>query len=352
MADAAVSAPREAGGAPRLRSVEDVQRAARRIRGAVRRTPLVEVDASGETLWLKAESLQVSGSFKVRGAYNALAALAPAVRARGVVAHSSGNHAAAIALAAKLLGTRAVVFMPEHAPAVKLAAARAGGAEVVLVGRSSDERRERAHEYADRHGMTLIPSADHPDVIAGQGTVGLEIATQMRPLLRRWKDAPLTVLVPVGGGGLASGVAVAIKALVDGACVIGVEPTLAADGHASLRAGHIVVWPSTDTDRTIADGLRLTSLGVEPFAHLRALLDGIILVEEAEIRAAVACAARHAHLVAEPSGAATLAAALFHASKLRAGGLTVCVISGGNIGVPLLRDILADEAVPPPSSIA
>jgi len=340
-------------------SLADLERAARRVRQATRRTPLLALELAARTprggpatLLVKAESLQVTGSFKARGAYNAIAALTRAQRARGVVAYSSGNHAGAVAYAARVLGAPAVVFMPEHAPAVKIAAARGNGADVVLVGRSSDERRDRAHEHAHTHAMALIPSADHLDVIAGQGTVGLEIIAQLREALRAAPDpARLRVLVPVGGGGIAAGVATAVTALAPGARVIGVEPALAADGAASLRAGRLVAWPSADVDRTIADGLRLTSLGVSPFAHLRARLDGIVLVEEADIRAAVAWAARNARLVLEPSGATALAAALYHRSaRAAAGEVTVCVASGGNVDPPMLRALLAefedDERVP------
>ena len=346
---------RERSGAaesPALVSIADIRRAARRIRPVAVRTPLLAASVRGASdrealagVHLKAEGLQRTGSFKLRGAYNAIAALAPAVRARGVIAYSSGNHAGAVAYAARRLGVPAVVFMPEHAAAVKMAAVRENGAEVVIVGRSSNERRDRALALAQESGMAIIPNADHPEVIAGQGTVGLEIASQFAARRVPAVRSRLTVLVPVGGGGLASGVAVAITSLVQGARVIGVEPRLAGDAAQSLREGRIVEWPAADVDRTIADGLRLTCLGPGTFAHLHALLDDIVLVEESAIREAVAWAAANARLIVEPSGAVTLAAVLSNAGGLDPTGTTVCVLSGSNIDPPMLQEFLAGESV-------
>lgn len=233
-----------------LVGLEELHAARERIAGVAVRTPLVPAPwaADGERrLWLKPENLQPTGAFKTRGAYNRLAALSGDERARGVVAQSSGNHAQAVAYAADLLGIKAVIVMPDTSPAVKVEGTRSFGAEVVLV--SPEERDTVPGELAERHGYVWVPPYDDPYIIAGQGTVGLEIA----------EDAPAdldTVLVPVSGGGLISGTAAALKLTRPGVRVIGVEPELAADAQASLRAGERVAWPVADTYRTIADGLR------------------------------------------------------------------------------------------------
>ncbi len=341
--------------APSLVTLDDVRRAARRLRGVTLRTPLLpfgppdpDLPGGGPRTWLKPESLQPIGAFKLRGAYNAIAALRPARRRRGVVTHSSGNHAQGVARAARLLGVRAVVVMPRNAPEIKVAGVRADGAEIVFVGPSSDERLEVAHRLADEAGLTLISSYDDAAVIAGQGTVGLEISEQVDELDRRASAATtragLTVLVPVGGGGLASGVAVAVKTLRPDARVLGVEPALAADARESLREGRIIAWPAERTVRTIADGQRLTSVGRLPFEHLRRLVDGILVVEEDELKRAIFRAARDARLVLEPSGASTLAALLFHVEELPAGGRVVAVLSGGNVDPVAYRGWLAEGA--------
>lgn len=318
-----------------LVTIDAVRGAAATLRGVATRTPLVPFGPAADRRFLKAESLQPIGAFKIRGAYTAVASLSAAERARGVITYSSGNHAQGVARAARLLGAPAVVVMPSDAPAVKKARVEADGAEVVVVGPSSDERQQVAEEIATRRGLAIIPPFDDDRIIAGQGTVGLEIV----------EDLPDVgaVLVPIGGGGLASGVAVAVKAVKPGARVIGVEPELAADARESLREGRIVRWPSEDVSRTIADGTRTTGLGRRTFAHLAALLDDVILVSEAEIAAGVRLAAEGSRLVAEPSGAVALAALAFHPEEAGVGrstGDVVAVVSGGNVDPERYREYL------------
>lgn len=303
-----------------------IRRAAATLRGVAARTPLVTLGDPDDRHLLKAESLQPIGAFKIRGAYNAAASLTPEERARGLVTYSSGNHAQGVARAARLLGVPAVIVMPENAPAVKRARVLADGAEIVTVGNASAERQAVAERLAAEHGLAIIPPYDDDRIIAGQGTCGLEIAEDLPDLA--------LVLVPVGGGGLASGVAAAVKALRPGARVIGVEPALAADAQESLARGEIVEWSAADVSRTIADGTRTQALGVRTFAHLRALLDGIVTVSEEEIAAGVRLAAEEARLVVEPSGALAIAALRFHAGEAGVAGLAgpvVCVVSGGNV---------------------
>lgn len=311
-----------------LITVDDVRAAAERIRGFVVRTPLVPAPWADplRPLWIKPENLQPIGAFKVRGAFNAIARLDDAARARGVVAYSSGNHAQAVAYAAARFGINASIVMPEETPAVKVDATRGYGAEVVL---SAAGQRERvADEVLARTGGVLIPPFDHVDVIAGQGTIGLEIAEDL-PDVR-------TVLIPVSGGGLASGVGTAIKALCPAATVIGVEPELAADTAAGLRARHRVEWSIEDRNRTIADGLRSQPSELT-FEHLLHVLDDLITVSENEIRDAVRELAVRSHLVSEPSGAVALAA---YRRAPTPEGPTVIVLSGGNLEPTLLRDLL------------
>ncbi|OLR89807.1 threonine ammonia-lyase [Actinokineospora bangkokensis] len=312
-----------------LVTADDIDAAARRIAGVAVRTPLLPCPWADpdRPLWLKPENLQPIGAFKVRGAYNAIAALPDDLRERGVVAYSSGNHAQAVAYAAKAFGVRAWIVVPEDTPTVKVEATRSHGAEVLLskVG----EREKLAAEVQERTGASLIPPFDHPDVIAGQGTVGLEIAADLRADL---------VLVPVSGGGLISGTAAAIKAASPGTQVWAVEPELAGDTAESLAAGELRRWSVADRNRTIADGLRSQPSELT-FAHLRAFVDGIVTVSEDEIRDAVRTLARRARLVAEPSGAVATAAYLHHAAELPA-GVTVAVVSGGNMDDALAKDLL------------
>ncbi len=324
-----------------LVGLEAIRRAADRLAGVTLRTPLVAFGPPGSRTFLKAESLQPIGAFKLRGAYVAVAALGPEERARGVVTYSSGNHAQGVARAARLLGVRCVVVMPTDAPAIKRARVAADGAKIVIVGPASDERRAVAERLAAEQGLAIIPPYDDDRIIAGQGTCGLEIAEDV-------PDLEL-VLVPVGGGGLASGVAAAVRALRPNARVVGVEPELAADARESLEQGRIVRWPAELVGRTIADGTRTQSLGERTFAHLAALLDGIVTVTEAEIAAGVRLAAEEARLVVEPSGALTIAALRYRARELgidRLSGTVVAVVSGGNVDPARYRELLASPLPP------
>ncbi len=308
----------------------DVAAARRRIRGVALETPLVPCPGGdeGRRLFLKAESLQPTGAFKLRGAYNKISCLGDEARARGVVAHSSGNHARAVAYAARALGVKATIVMPRAAPRGKLDATAALGPELVLVGPDSGERAARAAELAEEHGYIPVPPYDDEEIIAGQGTVGAEILDQMPDVE--------TVLVPVSGGGLISGVAAAIKETRPGVKVIGVEPELAADARESLRTGRLVEFPAERTGQTVADGLRVRKLGRIPFQHVTVLVDDIVAVSEEEILDAMRRLALRAHLVAEPSGAVTFAAHIFHKEELPNTRLNVAVVSGGNVEPDLL----------------
>jgi threonine dehydratase len=306
-----------------LVTVDDVEAAARAIAGSVVRTTVLPA-AWAPGLHLKPESLQPVGSFKLRGATNAISRLTPEQRARGVVTHSSGNHGLALAYAARVFSAPCVVVIPETAPTIKIAAVRDIGAEIVMVPPS--QRVARAQRLADDRGLTLIPPYDHRDIIAGQGTVGLEILAD-RPDVE-------VVLVPIGGGGLGSGVATAIKARRPDVKVFGVEPDLAADAHESLVRGTMVTWEVADLIRTSADGLRVP-LSELTFAHLHARLDGIVTVTEAQITAATARLVQRSRLVVEPSGAVATAAFLFRRDQLPQ-GTTVAVISGGNVDPAVL----------------
>lgn len=309
-----------------LVTLDDIERAAVAIAPLASRTPLLPAPWARD-LWLKPENLQPVGAFKIRGAGNAVARLGDG---RGVITHSSGNHGRALGYVARRAGVACVVVVPHEAPAVKVAAIRDTDAEVVMV--PGAEREATARHIAAERGLTLVPPYDHPDVIAGQGTVGREILADA--------DAVDTVLLPVGGGGLASGVGVAVKALSPTTRVVGVEPELAADAADSLRAGRRVSWPIADRYRTIADGVR-----VEPsdltFAHLNSYVDDIVTVSEDEIRDAVGLVARQARLVAEPSGALSVAAHRRHGAGF---GRTVAVITGGNIDPDLLARLVSAGA--------
>jgi threonine dehydratase len=312
-----------------LVTIDDVRRAAANLAGVAIRTPLVAFGTAGEggpPVLLKAESLQPIGAFKIRGAYHAIASLTAEERARGVVTHSSGNHAQGVARAARLLGTHAVIVMPSNAPAVKRRRVEADGAEIVTVGPASSEREARAEELIRERGLVFVPPYDDDRVIAGQGTVGLEIAEDVPNLA--------AVLVPIGGGGLSSGVAVAIRTLHPGARILGVEPEVAADARESLREGRIVRWDASRTGSTIADGVRSQAIGRRPFAHLSRLLDDVVTVAEDEIAAAVRLLAEEARLVVEPSGALAPAAARFRSREAglpALDGTVVAVVSGGNV---------------------
>ena len=323
IAGAPVSAPPDL--AP-LVGIDAIRAAAAVLRGVTLVTPLVAFGRPQRRQLVKAESLQPIGAFKLRGAYVAVASLSPAERRRGVITYSSGNHAQGVARAARLLDAPCVVVMPSDAPAVKRRRVAADGAEIVVVGTASEERRAVAERLSAERGLVVIPPYDDDRIIAGQGTCGLEIVDAAPDVA--------AVLVPIGGGGLASGVAAAVKAIRPTARVIGVEPELAADARDSLAAGRIVEWPAELVSRTIADGTRTQSIGRRPFAHLSRLLDGIVTVSEAEIAAAVRVAAEECRLVLEPSGALTLAALRWHATEAgldAADGPIVAVASGGNV---------------------
>ena len=315
--------------------LEDIRLAQRRMRGVALPTPLVPCPHGDEdrTLYFKAENLQPTGAFKLRGAYNKISSLPPEERRRGVVAHSSGNHAQAVAYAARSLGVRAVIVMPRGAPRVKLDATAAFGAEVVFVGGDSVERVLKAEELATEHGYVPVPPYDDETLIAGQGTVGLEILEDLPEVE--------TVLVPVSGGGLISGVAAAMKLSRPGVRVIGVEPELAADARESLRTGTLVELPAEQVGRTIADGLRVRKLGYAPFEHISTFVDGIVAVSEDEILDAMRRMALRARLVADPSGAVAFAAPPFPRDELPATRLNVAVLSGGNVEPDLLAKVLA-----------
>lgn len=317
-----------------LVTLNDVRAAHSRVRGLVVRTPLLRFRDVG---FVKPENMQPTGSFKIRGAYNTLAQLSPDQRKIGIVAHSSGNHAQAVALAARLLGIRCVVVMPDNAPQIKIDGVRRNGGEIVFVGPANVERVARAHEIADRDGLELVSSANDVRVVAGQGTLGVEIVEQLAEL---GVADPLVVLVPVGLGGLAAGVSLAVKSLRPDAHVFGVEPELAADTHDSLAAGVRTPWPADQVGRTMADGLRGEAPAEIPFAYLQRYLDGVILVSEREIQEALGVAAGESKQVVEPSGAVALAGLLAHRDELPE-GTVVAVLSGGNVDPERYLELLA-----------
>jgi threonine dehydratase len=314
-----------------LVSLDDVRAAADRVKGRVVRTPLLPARWAdpNRPLWLKPESLQPTGAFKLRGAFNAVAKLSQHVRARGLVTHSSGNHAQAVAYAARAFGVPATIVMPEGTPEVKRRATEEFGADIVMV--PAADRFTVAERIVAERGRYLIPPFDHPDVIAGQGTVGLEIAEDLPDVA--------VVLVPVSGGGLVSGVAVAVKALTPSARVIAVEPELAADLAEGFQAGERRVWDASLTARTIADGLRVPAVGLLPWQHITHLVDDVVTVAEDEIRAAMRQLVFGSRLVVEPSGAVATAAYLFRRESFPV-GRTVAIVSGGNVDPAALQQLL------------
>lgn len=332
-----------------LVTLAEIRSAADRIRGAIRRTPLLPADRSAGAvpgdaadLWLKCECLQFAGAFKLRGAYNFVSSLPSEVRKAGVVTYSSGNHAQGVAYAARAFGVPALVVMPVDAPGIKVAAVRRLGARLETVGTTTTERKARAEELLTEIGGTMVPPFDHPDIIAGQGTVGLEIIEQLREASqRRGKEVRASsILVPIGGGGLISGVAAVIRELVPEASVIGVEPEGAPKMRRSLDAGHPITLESVDT---IADGLKPVRPGDLTFEHTRDLVDEVVTVDDRSIRQAVLwCQGQR--LVVEPSGAATIAALASGMAKPAGEGATVAVLSGGNLDPSILRAWLADSA--------
>ena len=323
-------------------SLQDTLEARARLHGVAVRTPLFEWTGAADQrkLFLKLENQQPIGAFKLRGAYNKVASLSEDERRRGVISYSSGNHGQGVAYAARALGVKAIIVMPGNAPKNKLEATAALGAEIITVGPGSEERRLRAEQLAAKHGYAIVPPYNDEKIIAGQGTVALEIL----------EDLPNveTVLVPVGGGGLISGISAAIKLSNTERSrpqikVIGVEPELAADAQASLRAGRIVSCPAEQVSQTLADGLRTQSIGAINFEHIRAYVDDIITVTEDEIREAMRALSGNAKTVAEPSGAVAPAAFLFHADRLPDTKINVAVISGGNIYPQILRELRKDS---------
>ncbi|MGA2645101.1 MAG: threonine/serine dehydratase [Candidatus Sulfotelmatobacter sp.] len=315
-------------------SLSDIKNARSRLQGITVRTRLIEFklcDEDPRRLYLKPENQQPIGAFKLRGAYNKIASLSEEERKRGVISYSSGNHAQGVAYAARALGVKAVIVMPENAPAIKREATAALGAEIVIVGPGSAERQNKAEELAGQHGYVIVPPYNDGQIIAGQGTMGLEIL----------EDLPEVemVLAPVGGGGMISGVAAAIKLTKPSVQVIGVEPEVASDAQASLRAGKIVQFPASEVSRTIADGLRTQSIGPINFEHMRRYLDDIVTVTEDEIRDAVKYLSANPATVAEPSGAVAVAGFIFHARQLPPTRLGVAIISGGNIDPKMLDEL-------------
>ncbi|MGA7156919.1 MAG: threonine/serine dehydratase [Acidobacteriaceae bacterium] len=338
-----------------LISLEDIQAAQTRIATTAVRTPMVRLNRArlrmagfGELannapeIYLKDESAQPIGSFKLRGAYNKIAQLSAEELRLGVITYSSGNHAQGVAFAARALGAKAVVVMPGNAPQIKRDATVALGAEIVMVGTASSERREKAEELAALHGYTVVPPYDDPAIIAGQATCGVEILEQL--------PGVELVLSPVSGGGLLSGVATGIKLAakasgVEAPKVWGCEPELAADATESFRKRSLVEWPAEKTTRTICDGLRTQSLGVRNFEHILKFVDGMVTVSEEEIRTAIRVMLKTTKIVAESSGAVTLAAALFHAEELPGARKVVAIVSGGNLDPALRAELESEEAV-------
>ena len=306
-------------------SLEDIRDAQSLLRGIAVRSPLLEWTGvtARHKLFLKLENLQPIGAFKLRGAYNKIASLSAEDRRRGVISYSSGNHAQGVAYAARALGVKAVIVMPGNAPKNKLEATASLGAEIVTVGPGSEERRLRAEELAAEHGYAIVPPYNDEKIIAGQGTVGLEILEDLPEVE--------TVLVPVGGGGLISGISTAIKLTRPNVVVIGVEPELAGDARASLHSGRIVSFSADLVIQTMADGLRTQSVGEINFEHIRAYVNDIIGVTESEIRDATRALSGSPKTVAEPSGAVAVAAFMFHSAELPRTAYNVAVISGGNI---------------------
>ncbi len=325
-------------------TMKEIEKARQRLAGVAARTPLIRYYAAssdgpkrqGEPeIYLKAENLQPTGSFKLRGAYNKIASLTDEERKRGIVTHSSGNHAQGVAYAARAMGLRAVVVMPRNSSKLKQEAVTAMGAELVVVGPSSRERRQKSEELAAQHGYVQVPPFNDEQVVAGQGTIGLEIL----------EDLPDTdlVLAPVSGGGLITGIAAAIKLSGSRAKVIGVEPELANDAQQSFRTGHIVEIEPERASSTIADGLRGQSVGKITFELMQKYVDDIVTVSEDDIRRAMRALICQAHILAEPSGAVAFAACLLHPDKLPHARKIVAVVSGGNTEPQLLARIIYPE---------
>ena len=307
-----------------LVTLREIEAARERVRPAARVTPLIEVPWPGSgvgTLFLKCENFQPMGAFKIRGAYNMIAQLPPDDLARGVITYSSGNHGQAVALAARLLGAKALIVMPTTAPNVKVEGARGFGAEVVFAGTTSLDRKARAEELAAERGMAMVPPFDHAMIIAGQGTVGLEILDQCPDVA--------TVVVEIGGGGLSSGVAAAIKQRAPHVRVVGVEPEGAPKMKRSIEAGGPI---TLDKVATIADGLMTVRPGDLTFQHVRAFVDEIVTIADDEMVRAIAWLYRNARIVVEPSGSVTTAAIMLGRGGIDpAKGPVAAIVSGGNV---------------------
>lgn len=317
--------------ATELVTLDDIQAARERIAPYIHRTPLLRSaalsDRAAADLRFKAEHLQRSGSFKLRGALNKLLSLSEDEHGRGVVAFSSGNHAQGVALAARLTGMKATIVMPSDAPTVKLEATRDYGATIVLYDRQREDREAIARRIAQERGAVLVPPFDDPLIIAGQGTIGLELAEQ-------WPELELA-LIPVGGGGLISGIATALKGLRPDVQVIGVEPAVADDARRSLEAGEIVrIAPP----KTVADGVATTAIGVLPFAIMRANVDRIVTVSEDEIMRTLELVLTRMKQVVEPTGALSTAAAIFGKVDVR-NRKVVSLLCGGNLDLQVLQQL-------------
>jgi threonine dehydratase len=316
-----------------LITLADLEGAARRIAGVAVRTPLLPFDHASELLgaeiWVKPEMLQRSGAFKFRGAYNFLAQLSDDERRRGVVAPSSGNHAQAVAMAARMFGVPAVAVMPTTVTPAKRAGAERLGARIELAGTTTHDRWNRAVELVEAEGLTMVPPYDHPWIVAGQGTLGLEIAEDMPDVG--------TVLVPVGGGGMSAGTAAAVKLRAPNARVVGVEPSSAPKLTRARAAGRPVRLEATSG---LADGLLAVEVGTLPFAHHEAYVDEVVTVDDSALRGAMRALFDRMKLVAEPSGAITVAALLEGVVSPK--GRTVAVLSGGNIEWSGFAPLLAD----------
>ncbi len=308
-------------------SLQDVQAAAARIQGFARHTPLLPLE---QNVWLKPENLQVTGSFKFRGAYNAISSLEPETRAKGVVADSSGNHAQGVAAAAFMHGIPATIVIPHNAPQIKVDRTAAWGAEIVRCPNASDLRMEVAMNLRDSRGLEYIAPFDDARMIAGQGTIGLEILADLTNV-----D---TVLVCTGGGGLLAGIATSIKALSPKTRVIGIEPELAADARESFYAKERRSWDADLVTRTICDGVRTQGIGVLNFEIILKLVDDIITVSEDAVLEAMRHLFLETKLAVEPTGALTTAA--IRSGVFKPTGNTVCIVSGGNYDPALLAKII------------
>ncbi len=326
-------------------TLAEIQAAAARIAGTAVRTPLVPLNLPNLPfeIFVKVEAAQPIGSFKIRGAFNKVSQLTPEQLSKGVITYSSGNHAQGVAYAARAMGAKAVVVMPDNAPAIKAAATRALGAEVVFVGAASTARKAKAEELAAEHGYTIIEPYNHPHIIAGAATCGLEITQQL-------PDVDI-VVAPVSGGGLLSGTATSVKLAAEaGLCnanvqVFGAEPLVAADAKESFDTKTLVEWPASRTASTISDGLRTQSLGQLNFEHILKHVNGIIAVTEEETLEAMKVLLAHTDLIPEPSGAVALAAVLYHSDQLPPAKKIAVVMSGGNVDPELLQTLQNELAV-------